>query len=116
MKVLFSKMLIMMIPRWLPWVKECEDVRGSKRQGGGARGGDERREAELAESGFAVERSRLRISSRPKGNNRQEQIFLVTENGSQIYVPGSGQIGPQTFWLDYPLCDCSVSPNMIKCA
>ena len=90
-------------------MKECEDVRGSKRQGGGARGGDERREAE---SGFAVERSRLRISSRPKGTNGQQQ----TENGSQIYVPCSGQIGPQTVWPDYPLYDCSVSPNMIKCA
>ena len=54
-------------------MKESE-VRGSKR-----REGDERRgEAELAESGFAVERSRLRISGRPKGENPQtDDYFLV---------------------------------------
>ena len=58
--------LMMMMTRWLPWVKESEEVQGSKRQGGAAREGDERRD--LAESGFAVEeRSRLRISGRPKG-------------------------------------------------
>ena len=49
-------------------MKESE-VRGSKRQGGG----DERHEAEaeLAESGSALERRRLRSSSRPKGVNWQ---------------------------------------------
>ena len=77
-------------------MKECEDVRGSKRQGGGARGGDERREAELAESGFAVERSRLRISSRPKGNNRQEQIFLVVvKMGAKFMCPVLAKLGPR---------------------
>ena len=50
-------------------MKESEDVRGSKRQGGGAGEGDERREAE---SGSAVEGSGLRISRRPKGANRQD--------------------------------------------
>ena len=61
--------LIMMMTRWLPWVTESEEVRGNKRQGG--RGGDERRAAELEESGFALERSRLRISSRPKSANEK---------------------------------------------
>ena len=75
-------------------MKECEDVRGSKRQGGGAGGGDERREAE---SGFAVERSRLRISSRPKGNNRQEQIFLlvVVKMGAKFMCPVLAKLGPR---------------------
>ena len=68
--------LIMMMTRWLPWVKESEEGRGSKRQGGRGEGGggerEERREAELEECGFALERSRLRTSSRPKGANKKD--------------------------------------------
>ena len=74
--------LIMLITRWLPWVKEPEEVRGSKRQGG--REGEERREARLEESGFAVERSRLRISSRAKGANQQEDLPLMGNGSCQI--------------------------------
>ena len=66
-------------------MKESE-VRGSKR-----REGEERRgEAELAESGFAVERSRLRISGRPKGENPQTYDIFCYLAGSfleKIYVP-----------------------------
>ena len=66
-------------------MKESE-VRGSKRREGDERGG----EAELAESGFAVERSRLRISGRPKGENPQTYDFFWYLAGSfleKIYVP-----------------------------